>query len=36
MSVSEKIKMNVYGGTLTRNDGLNVVKLYEIQFSKSK
>lgn len=34
MSVSEKIKMNVYGGT--KNDGLNVVKVHEIQFSKSK
>lgn len=29
--------MKVYGGTLTRNDGLNVrAKVYEIQFLKSK
>lgn len=29
--------MEIYGGTLTRNNGLNVrAKVYEIQFSKSK
>lgn len=37
ISLSERIKMEVYGGTLTRNNGLNVrAKVHEIQFSKSK